>query len=119
LRFQIEFDRYVYLQLFLHSLPEDCYFNVIGFGSSFELLFPEGSRKYDEASLSTAMTHASFLEANLGGTEMAQPLQHVFSLPPIPSYIRQIFLLTDGEVNIKQIIPLLRLRDNTKDSFSF
>jgi len=84
---------------------------VIGFGSSFELLFPEGSRKYDEASLSTAITQASFLQANLGGTEMAKPLQHAFSLAQVPSYIRQIFLLTDGEVNITQILPQLHLRD--------
>jgi len=29
------------LLVFLKSLPPGCYFNVVGFGSSFALLFPE------------------------------------------------------------------------------
>jgi len=29
------------LLVFLKSLPPGCYFNIVGFGSSFALLFPE------------------------------------------------------------------------------
>ena len=36
------------LLIFLHSLPVDCYFNIICFGSDFTSLFPE-SRKYDDS----------------------------------------------------------------------
>jgi len=28
------------LKLFIHSLPEGCYFNVVSYGSSFKLLYP-------------------------------------------------------------------------------
>ncbi len=42
------------LTIFLKSLPKDSYFNVISFGSLFELMFPE-SIKITEASLKTAL----------------------------------------------------------------
>ena len=29
------------LLVFLKSLPPGCYFNIVGFGSTFALLFPE------------------------------------------------------------------------------
>ena len=29
------------LMLFLKSLPPGCYFNIVGFGSTYDLLFPE------------------------------------------------------------------------------
>ncbi|KAK3729136.1 hypothetical protein QZH41_005822 [Actinostola sp. cb2023] len=85
------------LLLFLKSLPEGCYFNVIGFGSSFEKLFPK-SESYDDSSLNRACSHGESMEADLGGTEILAPLQDVFSQPLIKGYPRQVFLLTDGEV---------------------
>lgn len=38
------------LILFLKSLPDDCYFNVISFGSNYEYLFDK-SKKYDDKTL--------------------------------------------------------------------
>lgn len=40
-------------QLLVHSLPADCYFNIIRFGSDFKLLF-KGSRKNDAKTLRQA-----------------------------------------------------------------
>lgn len=38
------------MEIFLRSLPEDSYFNVLSFGSSFKYLFPE-SPKNSKASI--------------------------------------------------------------------
>ncbi len=77
------------MQLFMRALPEDCYFNIIGFGSRYESLFPD-SKKYDDASLRTATGHIQKMDANLGGTELVAPLQYVFQRPPKRGYPRQV-----------------------------
>jgi len=84
------------LQLFLRSLPPGSRFNIIGFGSSIERLFPS-SREFNQQNLNAATTHVSNMQANLVGTEMLQPLREIFNNPVDPGYPRQIFLLTDGE----------------------
>ena len=39
------------------------------------------------------------MDANLGGTEIFHPLETIFKKPSIEGYLRQVFVLTDGEVN--------------------
>ncbi|KAI9555319.1 hypothetical protein GHT06_017833 [Daphnia sinensis] len=96
------------LKLFLHSLPPDCYVNIAGFGFSYEELYPS-SKKYDERVLHTAKAYAEQLRANLGGTEILEPLERIFQKPPIDGYSRQVFVLTDGEVsNAYEVISLVR-----------
>ena len=41
------------------------------------------------------------LQANLGGTEIYHPLEQIFQKPPIDGYLRQVFVLTDGEASHK------------------
>ena len=94
------------LQLFMRSLPEGCYFNIVGFGSSHTKLFPD-SRRYNDETLGLATRHISSLLADLGGTELLQPLTEVFRLRAIPGYARQVFVLTDGQIsNTEQVISL-------------
>nr|CAH0110060.1 unnamed protein product [Daphnia galeata] len=124
------------LKLFLHSLPLDCYVstnskllfifsfkltpplvilkvNIAGFGSSYKELFP-ASRKYDEVVLNLAKDYADKMDANLGGTEIFHPLETIFKKPSIEGYLRQVFLLTDGEVsNADEVLSLVR-RNNGK-----
>jgi len=96
------------LELFLHSLPMDCFFNIFSFGSSFDSLFPE-SRKYDDDTLSLAKHHVSTMEADYGGTEIYQPLNFIFERPRQSGHLRQIFVLTDGEVsNGESVIQLVK-----------
>ena len=96
------------LLLFLKSLPNGCYFNVIGFGSSFTKLFKK-SLPYDDQSLNAACDSCVGLRADLGGTEILSPLQWVFSQPSIRGHPRQVFLLTDGEVsNTDNVIAEVR-----------
>lgn len=86
------------LVLFLKSLPPGCSFNIIGFGSRYTSLFPN-SVAYDQGNLDVAMGHAESLNADLGGTELLSPLQHIFRQPVIPGLPRQVFVLTDGSVS--------------------
>ena len=96
------------LELFLHSLPMDCYFNICSFGSSFDFLF-SGSQKYDDLTLNQAKEHVASMSANYGGTEIYQPMNAIFQEPRKAGHLRQIFVLTDGEVsNVAQVIELVK-----------
>jgi len=96
------------LQLFLHSMPSNCYFNIWSFGSQFSSLFPT-SQKYDDDTLAQAKSHVLTMEANYGGTEVFAPLKSIFEQKPIKDYAKQIFLLTDGAVsNDQQVISLVK-----------
>ena len=95
------------LLLFLKSIPEGCYFNVIGFGSRYERLFPE-SVPYDQKNLEIAVKHAETLKADLGGTELFDPLKDIFSHAPMKGLPRQVFVLTDGSIsNTESVIKLV------------
>ncbi|KNC81976.1 hypothetical protein SARC_05725 [Sphaeroforma arctica JP610] len=97
------------LQYFLRSLPEDSYVNVVGFGTSYDVLFPKRSARYSERSLEDAAKYAQNMKSNFGGTQILQPLQHIYDiLPTVPRYSRQIFLLTDGQIsNTQDVIALV------------
>jgi hypothetical protein len=65
---------------------------VIGFGSSFEKLFPS-SQVYDDDTLKRANLHVNSISADLGGTELLRPLHEVLKQPADPQYPRQVFVL--------------------------
>ena len=88
------------LQYFLKSLPEKCYFNVIGFGSSFEKVFPH-SLPYNAENLQKASSAVSKYSSDLGGTELLNPLKNIFSSEPKINDLRNVFILTDGEIDSK------------------
>ncbi|XP_064338242.1 von Willebrand factor A domain-containing protein 5A [Camelus dromedarius] len=86
------------LILILKSLPIGCYFNIYGFGSSFEAFFPK-SVKYDQHTMEEALRRVKLMRADLGGTEMLAPLQAIYGGPSIPGHPLQLFVFTDGEVS--------------------
>ena len=50
------------------------------------------------------------MEADLGGTEIFSPLEHVLQLPRRAGKPRQVFVLTDGAVsNSMECIKLVRM----------
>ena len=53
------------LQLCLRAMTADCYFNIVGFGSTYQALFPE-SRAYDQSSLEAATRHVDRLVPQSG-----------------------------------------------------
>ncbi|XP_061734667.1 von Willebrand factor A domain-containing protein 5A-like isoform X2 [Nerophis ophidion] len=107
------------LLLLLKSLPMGCYFNIYSFGSSFEHIFPT-SVEYSEKTMEEALKKVNEFQANLGGTEILQPLKHIYNQPCIPSQPRQVFVFTDGGVgNTKDVLNLVKKNSTSHRCFSF
>jgi hypothetical protein len=108
------------LELFLHSLPSDCFFNIWSFGSKYSALFNKESEKYSDKSLNEALQHVRSMSANFGGTDIYEPLKAVFEQPvPKQGYLRQVFVLTDGEVsNAPSVISLVKKNHDEGRTFS-
>ncbi|XP_050925170.1 von Willebrand factor A domain-containing protein 5A isoform X2 [Lates calcarifer] len=107
------------LLLLLKSLPMGCYFNIYSFGSSYEHIFPK-SVEYSQETMEEALKKVEVMDANLGGTEILEPLKHIYSQPCIPSQPRQLFVFTDGEVcNTKDVINLVKKNSGSHRCFSF
>jgi len=102
------------LELLLRSVPENCYFNIISFGSRHDSLFPK-SQLYSEKSLSEALNLAQTMTSNYGGTEIFSALKWAFenSRTDMPT---TVFLITDGEVwNVDQVVELVRQNEERKN----
>lgn len=91
----------------MQSLPEDTYFNIVSFGSSFNFMFNQ-SIKYNNENLKNAVTKIKKMSADMGGTEIYEPLDKILKNKVIEGYPKQIFLLTDGGVsNTEGVIRLV------------
>lgn len=100
------------LIILLNSLPSTCYFNIISFGTTYEMWKPT-SVPYTKSNFDSAIQYVKDMKANFKCTEILQPLQHVMTQPRLMGYSRQIILLTDGQVNNeRQIIDFARLGCN-------
>ncbi|XP_059187472.1 von Willebrand factor A domain-containing protein 5A-like [Centropristis striata] len=107
------------LLLLLKSLPMGCYFNIISFGSRYEHIFPK-SVEYSQQTMEEALKKVEEMEANLGGTEILRPLEHIYSQSCIPNQPRQLFVFTDGEVgNTKEVINQVKKNSGSHRCFSF
>ncbi|KYQ92274.1 hypothetical protein DLAC_07123 [Tieghemostelium lacteum] len=89
------------LNLLMKSIPENSKFNIYRFGSSFKKLYNE-SQLYNNESLKEAISLISQTKADLGGTELLPPIKDIFNSPYDPQYPRQVFILTDGEIDEKK-----------------
>ncbi|CAF3098121.1 unnamed protein product [Rotaria sp. Silwood2] len=106
--------------LFLKSLPMNCHFNIIRFGSTHQALFHEITAICNEKNAQQAEQLTNQLQADLGGTELLKPLQWVEQHSPGESRARQIFLLTDGEIsNVNEVLDLCRSMATSTRIFSF
>uniref|UniRef100_A0A672HY84 von Willebrand factor A domain-containing protein 5A-like n=1 Tax=Salarias fasciatus TaxID=181472 RepID=A0A672HY84_SALFA len=107
------------LLLLLKSLPMGCYFNIYSFGSSYEHIFPK-SVEYSQQTMEEALKIVGTMEADLGGTEILEPLKHIYEQPCIPSQPRQLFIFTDGEVgDTKEVTDLVKKNSASHRCFSF
>ena len=94
------------LALCVRALATQDAFNIVCFGSSFTSLWPV-PRRYSQASLEEATQYIQQVQADLGGTEILAPLQHLLQITPDPERPRQLLVLTDGEVsNEAEVIDL-------------
>jgi hypothetical protein len=65
---------------------------------------------YNDENFRNAIAQVSKFEADLGGTEIYEPLQDLLKQPADPLLPRHIYLLTDGAVgNTQEVVNLIRL----------
>jgi len=89
------------LEICLKGLPHGVDFNICRFGASYEFLF-ERSEKYSETTLNKALGYLHRAGADLGGTEILDPLRAICSRNPGAG--EDIILLTDGQIDNEQEI---------------
>uniref|UniRef100_A0A3P9BGX0 VIT domain-containing protein n=1 Tax=Maylandia zebra TaxID=106582 RepID=A0A3P9BGX0_9CICH len=107
------------LLLLLKSLPMGCYFNIYSFGSRYEHIFPK-SVEYSRQTMEEALKKVKKMKADLGETEILEPLKHIYSQPCILNQPRQLFVLTRGWVkNDKEVIDLVKKNSSSHRCFSF
>jgi Ca-activated chloride channel family protein len=106
------------LELCLRSLNAGDTFNICRFGSQFELMASE-PLPYTEQTLRQALQYVRE-SGDLGGTELHAPLEAILRTPARAGTLRQIILLTDGQVtNEPAIVELCRKHRATNRIFSF
>ena len=91
------------LLLFLQSLPKGSYFQLIGFGSYF-VKINEKPVEYNKENVKSTMDKIKCLTANLGGTNIYTPLEHIFKNIHYNEINlgKNLFILTDGEVERRE-----------------
>jgi uncharacterized protein YegL len=96
------------LILFLKSLPDNSRFNVVSFGSDFQFMFPKSVQSDDET-LTDAIAQISKMDANMGGTEIAQPLSKIYDTLVESDYKPNVFVITDGQVsNTESVLSIIQ-----------
>ena len=91
------------LLLFIQSLPEGSYFQLIGFGSNFKK-YNENPVEYNQENVTNIINTINDLKANMGGTNISQPLDAIYNDSSYSSInlSKNIFLLTDGQVHDRE-----------------
>ena len=104
------------LQLFMQSLPVGSYYQIIGFGTSFEK-YDKIPKEYNKENIKESLKIIEKLNSDLGGTNIYDPLKDIYNSSEIYDKInlpRNIFLLTDGEINDKKETLALIEKNNLK-----
>ena len=93
------------LALFIQSLPPKSYFQLIGFGTNF-IKYNESPVEYNKENVKQILSKINSLQANMGGTNISEPLRDIFenknNIYDKISLSKNIFLLTDGQVNNRE-----------------
>lgn len=91
-------------------------FNIIAYGSDYKC-FSDSIMGYNENSLNAARNWVNKLDADMGGTEIFNPIKHIIKTQT--TLTQDVILLTDGEVgNQEEIINYLRKRNNSTRFFT-
>jgi hypothetical protein len=107
------------LELSLRELRPGCFFNIVGFGSTYSALFPE-SRPVGEETMAEALAYVKSLDGDMGGTEILPALKFVLDAKAHEALPRQVFVVTDGEVsNTDAMIELVRHHGARTRVFAF
>ena len=83
---------------FLKSLQENgSKFNIICFGSEFYSIF-ERNKLVNDTNINEALELVMKFDANMGGTEIKQALEHIENELIEKDLLNRIFVMTDGDV---------------------
>ena len=87
------------LVLFMQSLPQKSYFQLIGFGTDF-IKYNESPIEYNKDNVKSILEVIKGMQANMGGTNIFTPLNNIFESKVYDNIplAKNIFLLTDGQV---------------------
>ena len=103
------------LILFLQSLPPRSYYQIIGFGSHYEK-YDESPKEYTQQNIKESIKLIETLKADKGGTDIYSPLKNIYESNSDYDKIKlpkNIFLLTDGEVeNKKETLQIIEENNN-------
>ena len=102
------------LLLFIQSLPEGSYFQLIGFGTSFKK-YNEEPVAYNQENVTKIINIINDLKANMGGTNISGPLDNIYKDDKYSkiNLSKNIFLLTDGQVHDReQCVNLITTNSN-------
>ena len=88
---------------FLQSLTKGSYYQLIGFGSNFKKI-NDKPVEYNKENVKNTMEIVKNLKADLGGTDISSPLKEIFNSKDYDdiNLARNLFILTDGEVNNRE-----------------
>lgn len=107
------------LNLCLRNLSPGDVFNICRFGSHFEWMNQEPVI-YSQETLDQAVGYIEAIDADLGGTELYGPLEDFLGKRPRTGTVRQVILLTDGQIsNEPAVIALARKYRDRNRMFTF
>jgi uncharacterized protein YegL len=105
------------MKIFIRSLPENCKFSIWRFGSRSECMIP--TCDYVKEKIDEATSLIDNLQANLGGTNLLEPIDRIMRISPPNGFTRQVFVLTDGEIsNTKDVLGKVRAMRGSNRIFS-
>ena len=102
------------LKIFLHSLPENAYFQLIGFGSSF-IKYNDSPIKYSPDNIKNLDNLIDNLSANMDGTYLLSPIEDILGCNNYINFknSKNLFILTDGMVEEKEkTLDYIKLNKN-------
>ena len=87
------------LALFMQSLPQKSYYQLIGFGNDFRK-YNETPIEYNKDNVKSTLEVIKGMQADMGGTNISTPLNDIFESKVYDNIplARNIFLLTDGQI---------------------
>ena len=100
---------------FIEILPKGSYFHLIGFGSHFQE-YSEEPVEYNEENVKKYKKIIEEMDADLGGTNIGEPLKYIFGNEDYDNIklSKNIFLLTDGQVNNRDLCIDLITKNSNK-----
>ena len=109
------------LRLFLQSLPAKSYYQIIGFGSSYQK-YDETPKECTQENIIKSLEIIDNLRADLGRTDIYAPLNHIYSSHELYDKIKlpkNIFLLTKERIQDKKETLDLIYKNSSKYSIHY